>query len=505
MDNVDKLSQLIATTHYRALQQRRVNTLGFFLPLGVALFFLADVLLYSLSLPSVFALILPLIVLCFMLNSLGRDKKTVRKETIATLLDEKTDGKERFLTLVTLPPSRPSEHLKASASFLTQLRSEAARKAAFFVLKRDLPFQLDRRVPVAFLGAVLSGILLFFLPVGDAASVLQSAPTPEAFIQNIQNIEDIARNLLRPQSPPEAQKTGAQLLVLTQELKDPALTPQQQIRLIDEAQQRMNLPVSIPQILPIDLKLFGSDSQQGDDPGNQGDTPQPENQPLAKVNENLEQLKKALSAAPGNEPQQGAKNQDQQNQNQQDQQDQSDRKEQKNKKPQPKESGGGIKFDQPQQKTGQKQSEQNSSDQQQQSAQQPDKQHSPSGVDPRKAGQESQRQATQNASAGQQPQQPNPSGQQPKNQIGKASGQGKGERFYKKGKQPGGFLTKDARFVKVRIPTDLEADAGSKQQTENASQAVPSIPYSNAPLADRPEEKNAPQQPIPLEYRAILQ
>ena len=491
MDNLDKLSQLIASTRYRALQQRRVNTLGFFLPLGAALFFLADILLYSFSLPSVFALILPLIVLCFMLNSLRRDKKTIHQETIAALLDEKTDGKERFLTLVTLPPSG---HPNASASFLTQLRSEAARKAAFFVPKRDLPFQLDRRVPAAFLGAVLSGILLFFLPVGDAASVPQSAPAPEALIQNI---EDIARNLLRPQSTPEAQKTGAQLLVLTQELKDPALTPQQQIRLIDEAQQRMNLPVSIPQILPIDLKLFGSDSQQGDDPGNQGDTPQPENQPLAKTNENLEQLKKALSTAQGNEPQQGAQNQDQQ--------DQSDKQEQQNKKPRPKESGGGIKFDQPQQKTGQKQTEQNSSDQQQQSAQQPDKQHSPSGVDPRKAGQESQRQATQNAGAGQQPQQPYPSGQQPKNQIGKASGQGKGERFYKKGEQPGGFLTKDARFVKVRIPTDLETEAGSAQRTENASRAVPTIPYSNAPLADRPEEKNAPQQPIPLEYRAILQ
>jgi len=496
---MDNLSQLIASTHYRALQQRRVNTLGFFLPLGVALFFLADVLLYSFSLPVVFALILPLIVLCFMLNSLGRDKKTVRREIIAALLDEKTDGKERFLTLVTLPPSSPSEHPNASASFLTQLRREAARKAALFVPKRDLPFQLDRRVPVAFLGAVLSGILLFFLPVGDAASVSQSAPTPDALIQNI---EDIARNLLRPQSTPETQKTGAQLLVLTQELKDPALTPQQQIRLIDEAQKRMNLPVSIPQILPIDLKLFGSDSQQGDDPGNQGDTPQPENQPLAKTNENLEQLKKALSAAQGNEPQQGAQNQDQQNQ---EQQDQSNKQGQQNKKPQPKESGGGIKFDQPQQKTGQKQSEQNSSDQQQQSAQQPDKQHSPSGADPRKAGQESQRQAAQNASAGHQPQQPNPSGQQPKNKIGKASGQGKGERFYKKGEQPGGFLTKDARFVKVRIPTDLETDAGSKQRTENTSPAVPTTPYSNAPLAERPEEKNASQQPIPLEYRAILQ
>ncbi len=370
--------------------------------------------------------------------------------------------------------------------------------------ERDLPFQLDRRVPVAFLGAVLSGILLFFLPMGDAArgdaaSVPHSAPSPEALIQNI---EDIARNLLRPQSTPEAQKTGAQLLVLTQKLKDPAFTPQQQIRLIDEAQKRMNLPVSIPQILPIDLKLFGSDSPQRDDPGNQGDTPQPENQPLAKANENLEQLKQALSADQGNEPQQGAQNQDQQNQ---EQQDQSDKQEQQNKKPQTKESGGGIKFDQPQQKTGQKQSEQNSSDQQQQSTQQPDKQHSPSGVDPRKAGQESQRQATQNAGAGQQPQQPYPSGQQPKNQIGKASGQGKGERFYKKGEQPGGFLTKDARFVKVRIPTGLEADAGSTQRTENASQAVPTIPYSNAPLADRLEEENAPQQPIPLEYRAILQ
>ena len=37
----------------------------------------------------------------------------------------------------------------------------------------------------------------------------------------------------------------------------------------------MNLPLPVPQILPLDLKLFGSDSKQDESPGNQGDSPQP--------------------------------------------------------------------------------------------------------------------------------------------------------------------------------------------------------------------------------------
>ena len=495
---MDSLSHLFATTARRVLWQRSANTLGFFLPLGIAVFFLGYGLVLACSLPIWVSFLPPVIVFGVLLNSLRQEKKSCQDGRIAGLLDEKTDGQERFLTLVTLP---------SSSDFLAQIRREAARKAAFFVPERDLPFQLDRRVPLACVGAVLSGLLFLFLPTGGAALAPSdpspSAPTPEALIQDI---GEIARELIRPQSPSEEQQTeqqaGAQLLVLSQNLKNPALTPQEKIRLIDEAQKRMNLPVPIPQILPIDLKLFGSDSKQDDSPGNQGDRPQPEDTPLAKTNERLEQLKQSLSAQ-GREPQQGAQNQNQQNQT-----NQSGNQQSQKQKNTPQESGGGIQFDQPQSQdnTGKKQAQQPTAGQQQkppQPGQKPDAQQPPSGVDP--AGHDEQRRhATPQSSQEKPPQQatqPNQSDQQP----GKSGGQGKGERFYKPGEQPGGFRTQDAGYVKVRIPTGIKAEQDSQELTENTNPAVPTTPYSNVPLADRPQEKNAPQQRIPLEYRSILQ
>ena len=485
---MDNLSHLFTTTARRVVWQRSANALGFFLPLGIAVFFLGYGLVLACSLPIGVSFLPPVIVCGFLLHSLRQEKKGCQDERIAGLLDEKTAGQERFLTLATLP---------APSDFLAQIRSEAARKAAFFVPERDLPFQLDRRVPLACVGAVLSGLLFLFLPSGSAALAPSSpspvVPTPETLLQDI---EDLARQLVRPQSAPEEQQAGAQLLVLAHDLKNPALAPQEKIRLIDEAQKRLKLPLSVPQILPLDFKFFGSDSTQDESPGNQGDSPQPENTPLAKTNENLEQLKQSLSAQrDGSQP--GT-----QNTNQTDQADNQQSPKQQNA---PQESGAGIKFDQPQSQEQKKQARQNTPGQQQQgpqSGQQPDAQQPPSGGDPRKAGHEPRRHATQQSNEQKQPQQaPEQSDPQP----GQSGGQGKGERFYKPGEQPGGFLTQAVGYVKVRIPTGIKAEQDSRELTENTSPAVPTTPYSNAPLADRPPEKNAPQQRIPLEYRAILQ
>ena len=438
---MDSLSQLFTATARRVLWQRSANTLGFFLPLGIAVFFLGYCLILAWALPVGFAFLPPLVVFGFLLKSLRQGKKSYQDESIARLLDEKTAGQERFLTLATLP---------SSSDFVAQIRSQAARKAAFFVPERDLPFHLDRRVPFACVGAVLSGLLFLFLPSGSAA-LAPSGPSPVAPTTEtlLQNIEDLARQLVRSPSPPEEQQAGAQLLALAQELKNPALAPQDKIRLIDEAQKRMSLPLPVPQILPFDLKIFGSDSKQDDSPGNQGDSPQPEQTPMAKTQENLEQLKQSLSAQ-SNETQPGT-----QNTNRTDQSDKQHSQQQNT----PQESGG-IKFDQPlsQEQKGKQQAQQNTSGQQQQApqpGQQPDTRQPPSGVDPHRAGPEQHRHATQQSNERKQPQQsPEQSDQQP----GQSGGQGKGERFYQPGEQPGGFLTQAARYVKVRIPTGIKAE-----------------------------------------------
>ncbi len=485
---MDSVARLFTATAHRLRRQRVANTLGFFLPLGIAVFFPGYRLILAYALPLGFAF-LPLgVVFAFLLKSLRQGKKSCQDESIARLLDERTAGQERFLTLATL--SSPSD-------FLAQVRSQAARKAAFFVPERDLPFHLDRRVPFACVGAVLGGLLCLFLPSGSTALAPGSpSPVPSTPENLPRNIEDIARRLSRARSAPQEQQAGSQLLVLAQELKNPALTPRDKMRLIEEAQKRMNLPLPVPQILPLDLKLFGSDGKQGESPGNQDDSPPPEHPSLAETNANLEQLKKSLSAQ-GSEAQPGA-----QNTNRTEQAD----KQQSPQQNTPQESGGGIKFDQPQSQTrkGTKQAQRNTSGLQQapQPGQRPDIQRPPSGVAPHKAGDEQPRHATQQSTERRQPRQsPEQSGEQ----AGQSDGQGKGGHFYKPGEQPGGFLTQEARYVKVRIPAGMKAEQDSRGLTEKTSPAVPTTPYSNAPLADHPPEKNAPQQRIPLEYRTILQ
>ncbi len=484
---MDSLSQVLTATARRLRWQRSTNTLGFFLPLGLAVFFLGYGLVLAYALPSGFSLLPPTVVCGFLLRALRQEKKGCQDERIARLLDEKTAGQERFLTLATLP---------SSSDFVAQVRSEAARKAAFFIPERDLPFHLDRRVPFSCVGAVLSGLLFLFSPFGSAALAPRGpapvAPTPET---RLHDIENMARQLVRAQSSPEEQQAGTQLLALSQQLKNPTLTPQEKIRLIDEAQRRLTLP--LPQILPLDVKLFGNDSKQNNSPGNQGDDPPPEPASLTKTQENLEQLKQSLSAQ-RNETQPGT-----QNTNQTDQSDTQPAQQPQNT---PQESGGGIKFDQPQpqDQKGTQPAQQPTSGQQQAAAQpdqRPDTRQPPSGGDPHQTGHEQHPQATPQSHARKQSQ-PTPaqSGQQP----GQSGGQGKGERFYKPGEQPGGFLTQAAGYVKVRIPTGIRTEQDSPALTENTSPAVPSTPYSNAPLAERPPEKSPLQQRIPLEYRAIL-
>ncbi|NOT54354.1 MAG: hypothetical protein HOP18_07095 [Deltaproteobacteria bacterium] len=74
----------------------------------------------------------------------------------------------------------------------------------------------------------------------------------------------------------------------------------------------------------------------------------------------------------------------------------------------------------------------------------------------------------------------------------------------KQGEQPGGFLTKDARFVKVRIPFGGTPRAEGENLTENTDRAQPHTPYSNAPLKEAPPDHAQVKQPVPLEYRTIL-
>ena len=506
---MDSLTALIAGAVRRARRQKSANALAVFLPLSAAAYFLGASLIRAFGLPAWIPAGLAAVVLGGLIFALRAARRATQTRTIASLLDEKTGGQERFLTYVSLPDGSPSE--SAASDFRTHLRVQTARKAALFVPKRDLPFRLDRRVPLACAAAALSGLLFGFVP-GDEAS---GRGVPPAGVETppldtlIRTIEQMAHALTQPASTTRTErKTGAAekrqtehrqigeaLRDLVRRLENPVLTPQEKRQAIEETQKRLNLPVSLPRVLPIDLELLGSDNGQNGQPEKQG------TDPLAELNENLERLKQSLSQTSGSEPG-SSTGQTERNSVAQPESGRAG-------EPEPKSAGGGIQFDRFPSKPGTASADQQGAgtpSEQQTSDPNLSGRRTGMKVDPEKAGPVPDQQADRHdPTAAPRPSadrrnanQPGPSGQT----AGKSGGQG--ERYYAPGERTDGFVTKDVGYVKVRIPASASTGPDRPQLTDNPDPAVPVTPYSNMPLAEDPQNPNAPQQPIPYEYRAIL-
>ena len=509
---MDSLSALLAGAVRRARRQKSANALAVFLPLGAAAYFLGASLTRAFGLPVWIPAGLAAAVLGGLIFALLTTRRATQTRTIASLLDEKTGGEERFLTYVSLPDVSLSK--SAASDVRTHLRVQTSRKAALFVPKRDLPFRLDRRVPLACAAAILSG-LLFGIVSGDEATGRETGGPPAtvgidppAVDALIRAIEQTAHALTQPASVTRTdqdadatekgqtgqRKIGEALRDLVQRLESPALTPQQKRRAIEETQKRLNLPVSLPRVLPIDLELLGSDNGQNGQPGKQGDDS------LADLNQNLERLKQALSQTSGSEP--GTRQTDRNSVAQTESGKAGD--------PEPKAAGGGIQFDgfpdEPRRERADR-TESGSPGQQQTSRTDPESRQA-AAVDPGKAGPVPHRQAARSDPTATSPsganrrnaEQPGPAGET----AGRSGGQGDGERYYEPGERTDGFTTKDVGYVKVRIPASASTGSDRPQLADNPDPAVPVTPYSNAPLAEDPQNPNTPQQPIPYEYRAIL-
>ncbi len=482
-------SSLIEQSRTRLVRQRRMNICGLYLPPLLAMLILATALVRAFSLSAAF-ISLPVLVLgCWMGFALRRAGKTLADVTVATLLDEKTDRQERFLTLATIPPT------EGSRPFLMLLQRQTEETTTTFSPQRAFPFALDRRVFLTVFASALSLLVLFLLPLESAIVPPPSPAAPSAQAhQELETLANVARALMRDGKTPQEKTTGAQLLALAEQLKDPTIPPEEKQKLIEETKQRLELP--LPQILPFQLDLFASKGDKGK--GDQGNQSQQEGKQQDKNNQDkksTDPTQTPSQSAAGNAQQQEQKEQpgSQQGDKQSDQQ-------------QPEESGAGIKSNQskPEQR-GEKreQSGQGDSGDQQKGDQQQSPNNRTQGKDPNQPGDQD--------GPGQDPRkqgpnpQPNPEqpGQEQKG-SGTTVGGAPGERFLKPGEQPGGFLTKDARFVKVRIPFGTAPQEEGENLTENTDRTQPKTPYSNTPLKEAPPDQAQVKQPVPLEYRTIL-
>ena len=510
---MDSLTALIAGAARRVWHQKSANALAVFLPLGAAAYFLGVGLIHAFGLPAWIPTGLAATVLGGLVFALRAAHRGTQTHTIAAFLDEKTGGQERFLTYVSLPDVSPSE--SSASDVHAHLRVQAARKAVLFVPKRDLPFRLDRRVPLTCAAAVLSGLLFGFVSGDEASGRGTGGPPADVEIPPldalVRSLEQTAHTLTRSASATrterdtdaaekrwaERQQVGAALRELVRQLESSSLMPQQKQRAIEETQKRLNLPVSLPQVLPIDLELLGSDNGQDGQPEKRGDDP------LADLNQNLERLKQLLSQTSESElgPSTG----------QTDWNSVTQPESGKTSDPEPKAAGGGIQFDGLPDKPRRERDDRTGNGapgEQQMSLGDPESRQAAAGVDLRKAGPMSHRQAAshdptaapRSGADRRNADRPEQSGRT----TGRSSGQGEGERYYEPGERTGGFTTRDVGYVKVRIPASVSTGPGHPQRIDNPDSAVPVTPYSNAPLAEDPRNPDAPQQPIPYEYRAIL-
>jgi hypothetical protein len=460
---------------------------GFFAPsfplfpsLSFSLFFLLTLLLG----------LLLVLALRFAAKSVGSG------DWVARLIDRKIQGKERFLTLVTLPDSQTSSPLHPL------LEQDAVQRARTLVPAHDVPFVLDKRKFMAsLLGSVLLLTLAFFAPVSLPPSLWSQLPgeeATEAFVATAEKLEQTA-SLLRQQ---HREEMAEQLLRLAQDLRSPELSPQEKLQRFAQVRKQLSpelagkphepgwqikLPdLPLPNLLPLDLRLFSKGQEK--EGVEQGEKPQDQGQSQADKGEGTgEQNQKLASAAGKAQQAEDGKEKGQQ------------------QKPAFQQQGGGIQFDFPQKEEGQKKPDRGpqkpgegpaNTQVQAQGGRGP-------GQDPNRPGEGPNQGQFIDSQLSEAPDSrlvPQPGG------IGGGIGGNPGERYYRPGEGPAGFLTKDARFVKVRVPRGFAPQAESGRRVPNTQKTAPVIPYSNAPLppAGLPGQAQL-KQPIPLEYRAILQ
>jgi hypothetical protein len=494
---------LIQQVRRRLLWHQQFNLLGIFLPLVVLSWIIGQLIAQLFALSRLFTLLPMIPCVIGVVVALWKKRATIQPEAIAALLDDKTRGKERFLTLVSKEP-----YSLSNGALYPVVQQQVEKLAENFLPEQEFPFVLDRRVPWVILGTAGSILFIFLLlPVFERSFVPSFAPQMESSSQEITStaamsaLEETARLLLSPASAPEEQLAGAQLLTLLQRLQDPSLSALEKQRLIEEAQKRLPVDLPLPQLFPFDLKIFSNKGKEGQNQGQESGESQGGKAQLTKASQSLEQLKQALSGQMSSTPGQNEK-----------------KDEGKDKSPQPSSAGGGIKFNfpssSPNQQSSQSNAPQTSGTQQSQPNNQTPSLMNTTGqpqnglaskIDPNQTGNNINNQAQNSQNQGHNSETPG-NEQGKKGEGGTTIGQGRGERFLRPGDKPGeGFLTKDAQFVKVRVPVTQDEQGQGETLTANTGRITPKTPYSNAPLKEGPPDQPQVKQPIPFEYRSILE
>jgi hypothetical protein len=368
----------------------------------------------------------------------------------ARLVDEKTEAKDRFLTLATIDVTL------WPAALVGRLRSEAAALLERIDFRREFPYRIKRSFYWSFLVSLIAATL-FHLSMPLIGLPRRHAPAYE-------KLSELTEKMA--QRPPLS-ALADDLRILAMKLQDPNVAEQEKQTLIHKAleqvekqqkkekekESRALLGEASGTLQGLDQQSARSqqkDAEKGD--GGAQSNPSQEGQGQGKQSQGGGDSKGELNAERSRDMQQGKSTQNgpQEQGQEKNQQSQGDRKD---TQPDPsnksdKETGKELTGKTPggsQEKLGRSRSEQ-----------------IPQGAPP-------------------------------------------AERFYKPGEQ-GKEGVKGARYVTVQLPEELAADSKGEgiSKPSKETRDYPKTPVSNAPLPAHVPEAPMEKQQLPLEYRGII-
>ena len=372
---------------------------------------------------------------------------TVR--SAARLLDERTNAKERFVTLATVNPS-------SSPVFFSRLRQEAAAYLNRIQIQQEFPYKLKRSFYGSLMVSAVAAILLhLLLPI--VQSTIHPVSVPE-------RIRDLAREMLQH---PRLSAVARGLETLVSKLEDPKASKSEQQTVVQDMEKKIEdqrkqesqkeerdlLGQAASTLKGLDKQSGGGSDQQKDQDkggGIQSNLPQQGQGESKQSQGSGGDSKGEINAQMSKEMQQGKTAQG---------------------------DAKGEASDKNQQMKGQDKNQRGDPDKSE-----GDKNKETAGKMPSKS-----QQPGGNSRASEEI----PKGSPPPDRLG---GEGK-------------TGIKDARYVTVQLPEEAGADSKGESRPgkeSNAARSRPKFPVSNVPLPARVPDAPAEVQQMPLEYRGMI-
>jgi hypothetical protein len=145
------------------------------------------------------------------------------ERVVARLIDDKAEGKDRFVTLATIEP------MASPPALLSRLKREAAALLARIEFKRDFPFRVSRSFLNSCIASLIA-IVLFHLS-------MELAPLFQPNTRDGNDLALVGEELARF---PGLEKLAERLKAVATQVQDPAISDEEKLSSIEELRRQIN-------------------------------------------------------------------------------------------------------------------------------------------------------------------------------------------------------------------------------------------------------------------------